>query len=195
MTTTWFQTLEELLKEAVLVIHVQYGISAVDNVIEAVWILHRLGILDMKLYPMLHSSTHLVPPLICNLNHVLAQVNAVHVKPVLAGCIKGRPSDAAANIQHLHTILTLTRSFALSYCMEFIRFYPYLQIKLIEELCGCSLATCAYPCSAVDLFKTKDFMPLIQIVVEELLELFGGCSILRHNNDLILTGPPMFVIL
>ena len=109
MTTTWFQTLEELLKEALLVIHVQYGVSAVDNVIEAVWILHRLGILDMKLYPMLHSSTHLVPPLIGNLNHILAQVNAVHVKPVLAGCIKGGPSDAAANIQHLHATLELNR--------------------------------------------------------------------------------------
>ena len=109
MTTTWFQTLEELLKEAVLVIHVQYSISAVDNIIEAVWILHRLGILDMKLYPMLHSSTHLVSPLIGNLNHVLAQVNAVHMKPVLAGCIKGGPSNAAANIQHLHATLTLKR--------------------------------------------------------------------------------------
>ena len=113
VTTTWFQTLEELLKEALLVIHVQYGVSAVDNVIEAVWILHRLGILDMKLYPMLHSSTHLVPPLIGNLNHILAQVNAVHVKPVLAGCIKGRPSDAAANIQHLHATLKLNREIML----------------------------------------------------------------------------------
>ena len=113
MTTTWFQTVEELLKEALLVIHVQDGISAVDNVIEAVWILHRLGILDMKLYPMLHSSTHLVPPLIGNLNHVLAEVNAVHVKPVLAGCIKCGPSDAAANIQHLHATLKLNREIML----------------------------------------------------------------------------------
>ena len=133
MTTTWFQTLEELLKEAVLVIHVQYSISTVDNIIEAVWILHRLCILDMKLYPMLHSSTHLVSPLIGNLDHVLAQVNAVHLKPVLAGCIKGRPSNAAANIQHLHATLTLKRSFALIVSGTVIRISlsPYLQIKLI----------------------------------------------------------------
>ena len=64
-------------------------------------------------------------------------------------------------------------------------FVPYLQIKFIDELCGRLLATCAYPRPAVDLFKPKDFMPLIQIVVEELLELFGGFSILRHSNDLI----------
>ena len=127
MTTTWFQTVEELLKEALLVIHVQDGISAVDNVIEAVWILHRLGILDMKLYPMLHSSTHLVPPLIGNLNHVLAQVNAVHVKPVLAGCIKGGPSDAAANIQHLHATLKLNREVMLQSNYMFISI-PSVQV-------------------------------------------------------------------
>ena len=121
--------MEELLEEALLVIHVQNSISAVHHVVKAVRVLHRCGVLHMKLDPMSHSRAHLVSPLIGDVNHVLAQVDAIHQQPVLAGSVEGRSSDATADIQHLHA--TLMQEYLAKFMLD-VCLITYLQIKLIE---------------------------------------------------------------
>ena len=67
-------------------------------------------------------------------------------------------------------------------CKRVFFSFTYPQIKFIEELCRCILATCADPCPAIHLFKPKDFMSLIELFVEEPLERVRAGAIFRHSG-------------
>merc|ERR1719153_979664 len=76
---SWFQCCQELSEEFFLLWYMKDGVAAVDHVIKVLWVVHGHGILHIELDPVLDSSLHLCPVVICNSDHVGGKINPVHI--------------------------------------------------------------------------------------------------------------------
>lgn len=121
-----FERLVKHLEQAQLVLNVQNGIATVDHIVELFRVVHKRGIFNVKVAPVLDQRWFHITQVLGNVDHVLRQVKAVDIHAIIPCHVKGGTTDATTNIQDLVTLLMkkrlikYTQSLILCYCHRFI---------------------------------------------------------------------------
>ena len=151
--STRFQSFEKLVKEILFILDMQNGVPAVDHIIESFWIIHKSGILDVKMATVLDIGRLQVSQVIGNVDHIVGQVHSINLNAIVLGHIKGRSTNATANVQNL--VIGLQGRW----------------IKFLAELFGRGFASGADIGGAENPFIQKDAFPFVLVSVQKFLKL------------------------